>query len=82
MMDADQFANWIAAMRSRKPGELTADIEQGHLSSCMAHLANVAYTVGRTLQFDGQQERFVGDDEANKLLTREYRKPYVVPDKV
>jgi len=82
MMDLDQFQNWVACIRSRKPQDLTADIEQGHLSSCLAHLANVAYATGRTLTFDPAQERFVGDDDANRLLTRPYRRPYVVPDEV
>lgn len=82
MMDLDHVANWIAAVRSRKPANLTAEIEEGHLSSTLSHLANVAYYTGRTLQFDPKTERFVGDDEANKLLTRPYRAPYVVPDEV
>jgi hypothetical protein len=82
MMDADHFANWIAAVRSRKAGDLYAEIEEGHLSSTMAHLANIAYTTGRTLDFDPQSERFKADEEANKLLTRDYRKPYVVPNEV
>ncbi|HEX4149877.1 MAG TPA: Gfo/Idh/MocA family oxidoreductase [Pirellulales bacterium] len=82
MMDLDQFQNWVAACRSRKYEELTADIAQGHLSSCLAHLANIAYATGRTLKFDSQKEVFTGDDEANRLLTRDYRSPYVVPGKV
>ena len=49
MMDADHFRNWIAAMRSRKPGDLLAEIEEGHRSSALAHLANIAYRTGRTL---------------------------------
>jgi hypothetical protein len=48
----------------------------------LAHLANIACTTGRTLQFDPQTERFAHDDEANLLLTRPYRAPYVVPEKV
>jgi predicted dehydrogenase len=82
MMDLDQFQNWIAAVRSRRIEELTADIQQGHLSSCMAHLANIAYATGRTLQFDPAAERFLGDEEANRLLSRDYRSPYIVPDAV
>jgi predicted dehydrogenase len=82
MMDTDHFANWIAAIRSRKANELFAEIEEGHFSSTMAHLANIAYTTGRTLDFDPVRERFQADEEANKLLTRDYRKPYVVPDQV
>ena len=40
------------------------------------------YRLGRPLEFDPDKERFVGDDEANKLLTRPYRAPFVVPEKV
>ena len=38
--------------------------------------------VGRKLDFDAKTEKFVNDKEANALLTRNYRKPFVVPDKV
>jgi predicted dehydrogenase len=58
--------------------------------SMKEHLADAAklklddstYRLGRTLAFDATAERFVGDDEANKLLTRAYRAPYVVPESV
>jgi len=82
MMDLDHVANWIAAVRSRKPGDLYAEIEEGHLSSTLCHLANVAYRTGRTLTFDPKAERFPGDEAANALLTRPYRAPYVVPSQV
>jgi predicted dehydrogenase len=82
MMDTDHFRNWIGAIRSRNPGELFAEIEEGHRSSTLAHLANIAYRTGRTLAFDSKTERFINDPEADKLLTRPYRKPYVVPDNV
>jgi hypothetical protein len=82
MMDLDQFQNWIAAVRSRRVQDLTADIEQGHLSSCLSHLANVAYATGRTLDFDPVKEVFTNDADANRLLTRDYRSPYILPDNV
>ena len=82
MMDLDHFQNWIAAVRSRKPGDLYAEIEEGHFSSSLCHLANIAYRTGRTLTFDPKTERFPGDEEANKLLTRPYRAPFVVPENV
>jgi predicted dehydrogenase len=50
-----------------------ADIEEGHLSASLAHLGNTACRVNRTLQLDPAAEKIVGDDEANKLLTRRYR---------
>jgi predicted dehydrogenase len=82
MMDTDHFRNWIAAVRSRKPGDLAAEIEEGHRSSVLAHLANIAYRTGRTLTFDPKLEHFANDAEADKLLTRPYRAPYVVPNNV
>ncbi len=42
-------------------------------------LANISYRVGRRLFFDGATEKFIKDKAADKLLTREYREPYVVP---
>jgi len=45
-------------------------------------LGEGTYRLGRTLEFDPETEQFIGDDEANKLLTRPYRKPFVVPRKV
>jgi hypothetical protein len=45
-------------------------------------LAKTNYRMGRTLRIDPQAERFIDDPEADKLLTQEYRAPYVVPEKV
>jgi len=75
------FENFIAAVRSRKLEALAAPIEDGHLSTSLCHLGNIAYRVGRSLEFDGAKERFVGDDEADKFLGRKYRKPYTLPEK-
>jgi predicted dehydrogenase len=44
------------------------------------NLDDTNYRLGRTLTFDPQAEKFIGDDEANKLLTRPYRAGFVVPD--
>jgi hypothetical protein len=78
----DHYANFIDAVRSRRSQDLHAGALEGHLSSALCHLANVAYRTGNTLKFDPATERFVGDEKADALLTREYRKPYVVPEKV
>jgi predicted dehydrogenase len=80
--DGDHFANFISAVRSRKPEMLNAEIEEGHQSTVLAHLANISYRVGRTLTFDSKTETFPGDKEANNFLSRKYRPPFVVPDKV
>jgi predicted dehydrogenase len=123
--DGDHFRNFVDAVRSGRREDLTADIEEGHLSSALCHLGNISYRlgkleamyksnpfpdheeatetfnrmkehlaqngvkadltqlrVGRLLTLDPKTERFVGDEEANQLLTREYRKPFVVPENV
>src|SRR4051794_13550645 len=119
------FANFIAAVRSRKVSDLNADILEGHYSSALCHLANISYRLGeqvpfntqtkafgddkaayetlermeqylsktnglkldgleyrlgRKLAVDAKAESFVDAPEADKLLTRPYRKPFVVPE--
>jgi predicted dehydrogenase len=76
------LANFICALRSGKKEDLTCDIEVGYMSSVLPHLANISYRLGRNLTFDGNKEKFVGDSKANQMLTRKYRKPYVVPPRV
>jgi predicted dehydrogenase len=116
------FANFIAAVRSRRRADLNADILEGHYSAALCHLANISYRlgtdapfsprteafgdnkegyetlarmeehlrqnslklqsmtyrVGKRLTFDAKSEAFIGDQEANRLLTRENRRPFVV----
>jgi hypothetical protein len=76
------FANFIKAVRSRKAADLNAGPEELHLSAALPHFANIAYRTGRMLHFDAKTEKFTGDDEANRLLRRQYRAGYVVPEKV
>jgi predicted dehydrogenase len=123
----DHFANFIAAVRSRKTDDLNAEILEGHYSSALCHLANISYRLGesvpfnketrafgddkaayetlarmedylardnglkldglsyrlgRKLAFDPRAESFVDDPDANALLTRPYRQPFAVPDKI
>jgi len=78
----DHYANFIAAMRARDPKIQNGPVETVHLSSALAHLGNISYRLGRTLKFDPEKEKFIGDKDANKMLKRKYRKPYVIPDKV
>ncbi|MEI6781101.1 MAG: Gfo/Idh/MocA family oxidoreductase [Verrucomicrobiota bacterium] len=123
---SSHFANFIDAVRSRKPGDLNADILEGHLSSALCHTGNISYrlgqtcspeeiresvkddkdlaealgrmeehlaannaglkmtpaTLGKVLKMDPKTERFIGNPEADQLLTRDYREPFVVPAKV
>jgi predicted dehydrogenase len=122
----DHFANFIAAVRSRKTENLKAPILEGHYSAALIHLANASYRLGEQVPFNPRTKAFgdnkeayetlarmeeylkdnhvkleetkyqlgrrlivepefekvVGDHQANKLLTRNYRKPFVVPDHI
>lgn len=69
----DHKRNWLDCIRSR---ELPiCDVEIGHRSAAICHLANIGYRLGRELDWDPVTERF-NDDEANGLLTREPRAPW------
>ena len=59
-----------------------ADIEGGVHTCALIHFANIAYRLGRSLNFDPKTMKFVGDEEANSMLTKTYRQPYAIPDKV
>lgn len=121
----DHFGNFIDAVRSRNPNDLTAEILEGHLSSALCHTGNISHrlggdanvsdirdfvkkdaggteavdrmidhlavknevdlkatplTLGPALKMDGKAETFPDNKAASKLLTREYRKPFVVPE--
>ena len=81
----NHFANFIDCVRSRKQEDLTAPVEEGHISCTLVHLANVSYRLGRTLNFDPATEQVIGDDEANRMLRdadRGYRPGYTIPDQV
>ena len=73
------FENFIECVRSRKSENLRARLEDGHFSTTLCHLGNIAYRVGRSVRFDGAAERFVADEKANELLGRTYRAPYSLP---
>ena len=57
-----------------------ADIEQGYISSASSILANLSMKLGRSLTWDPVKGRVTGDDEANRLLSRPYRAPWLHPD--
>ena len=77
---ADHYANFIDAIRAGSNDVLHCDISEGFYSSSLPVMANIAYRLGRELRFDGAKEKFVNDIEADKMLTREYREPYVIND--
>ena len=57
-----------------------ADIEEGYISTSACILANIAMTLGRTLEWDEEKGAVVGDEEANALLRRPYRAPWEHPE--
>jgi predicted dehydrogenase len=122
----DHFENFIQAVRSRKVGDLNADIQEGFVSSALCHTGNISYRLGRQsapeeirdkikadrdavntyerleqhlaanqvdlnktratlgefLKMNPHKQRFTNNEQANALLSRPYRKPFAVPDKV
>ena len=74
-----EYPNFFRLVRTRKPEDNYAPVTEGHISAAHCHLANAAYRMGHTLKFDPKAETFIGDADANKLLTRDYREPFVVP---
>jgi predicted dehydrogenase len=79
---ANHWANFAEAVRAGNNDVLHCDINEGFYSSSLPHLANISYRTGRQLRFMGEYEKFANDTEADELLSRVYRKPYVVPESV
>jgi hypothetical protein len=69
--------NWIDCIKSRALPN--ADVEIGHRSITVCHLANIARQLGRRLRWDPDRERFEGDDEADSYLDRPRRRKYELP---
>ena len=70
--------DFLAACATR--GRPVADIEEGYISTTSCILANLAMRLGRTLTWDAKLQRVVDDDEANRLLRRPYRQPWIHPE--
>ncbi|MEK7404571.1 MAG: Gfo/Idh/MocA family oxidoreductase [Acidobacteriota bacterium] len=69
--------NWLECMRTRE--RPLAEVEVGHRSVSLCHLANITRQLGRKLQWNPEAERFPGDEEANALLSRAPRRGYELP---
>jgi hypothetical protein len=80
--DGRHFANFLEAVRAGNKDLLNCCITEGFYSAALPLLSNVSYRLGRQLKFRGENEKFVSDPEADLMLTREYRYPYVVPENV
>jgi predicted dehydrogenase len=71
------IANFIQCVRTReKPA---ADVETGHRATTVCHLINICRKLGRKLTWDPNAEKFVGDDAANKLVSRPRREAFALP---
>jgi predicted dehydrogenase len=70
----DHMGNWRDCLKSRK--RPICDVEIGHRSVTVCHLANIALQVGGKLQWDPAKEEFVGNEEAQKLTSRPMRAPW------
>lgn len=68
---------FLACIRDRRKPEV--DIEKGHLASNPGHLMNIAYRVGRRIKWNPRTERVEGDAEADGLVTKLYRLPWILP---
>jgi predicted dehydrogenase len=77
--EKSHFGNFIKAVRSRKVSDLTANVEEGHHTATLCHLANISMRVGRKLYFDTDKEQFIGDAVANTYLTKNRRKGWELP---
>jgi len=73
------FENFIKAVRSRKTSDQNGRVEHAHSSAALAHLGNICHHRGQVLEFDPMAGKFTNDDDANKMLTKTYRKGFEVP---
>jgi len=70
--------NFFDCIRSgRRP---SADVEIGYKTITACHLGVIAYKTKRTIHWDAEKERIVGDEEAQKLTCKEYRSPWLLPE--
>ena len=74
--------NFLEAVRSRDHRKLNADFAIGAHSAAFVHLANISMRLGRQLTLRQSDGRAAGDDQANSMLTRDYRDPYLIGSQV
>ena len=72
----NHYQDFVDAIKNRT--EPVADVEIGHRTATVCNVANIAYELGRPLQWNPETEAFVNDDEANSKRGKEFRAPYVL----
>ncbi len=75
---AEHMAEFLEAVRQRTPTKASAEV--AHRSCALVHLGEIAFRTRGRLDFDPRAERFIDCDEANQMLTKEYRAPYLLPE--
>ena len=78
----NHYQNFINAISHNDQSLAKAGIEEGFYSCALIHLGNISYRLGRSLDFDPETMKFKNDQEANRMLTREYRAPFIIPENV
>jgi predicted dehydrogenase len=68
--DQHHYDNFVKAVRSRKPADLTCEVTEGHLSAALCHLANISYRLGAEVPFAADIAAFAGSPEAAEALVR------------
>ena len=72
----DHHRNFVDCVKTRRP--TAAPVEVGHRSTSICHLGNIAMTLKRKLRWDPVAERFLNDDQANRMLSKAMRSPWQI----
>lgn len=75
-LSTNHYQDFIDAIKKRS--QPVADVETGHRSATVGNLANIAYTLKRPLKWNPEREKFIHDDEANRLTSRTMKKEWRV----
>ncbi len=78
----NHYEDFIQAIRANDQKLAKGDIREAFYSCALVHLGNISYRLGRSLVFDPVKMKFINDAEADAMLSRQYRHPFVVPDNV
>jgi hypothetical protein len=70
----DHYVNFLECVRSRQ--EPVSTVESGHRATCLGNVADIAVRLKRKLTWDPKANRFVSDEEANRMLIRPMRAPW------
>ncbi|MGD9856754.1 MAG: Gfo/Idh/MocA family protein [Planctomycetaceae bacterium] len=75
----EHMTNFLNAVRTRDT-QTNCPAEAAHLSCALVHFGEIAYRTGRQLEFHADRGQFVDCDDANAMLTKEYRAPFGLPE--